>query len=461
MKNLLFIICLIIPGYTQSLCLANDYASLGAESNVETEFAYGCKCNKEVSTDYALFNAECPYCRSIDLKKYTKFKHRAIHWALRRGPLFRAVLIVMTGGSVDEVTLQDPLVLNVLADNPELVDQLNIDHLILFKGLRYWGKSVDCKSLKEKISPQELANFINRDIRAFYYLRLKSYVNKFNSREKIEFSSLLIEMQALQNDSLVDALEILRDSKIDYHICPNLYQAFLLSCSRNGNRAITSLTRNYANDLAKNNNEVKKYLTLNSLSQVKRFLDISSLEECPIALKEIQKLLFSNNSKYALETLKECNLTLPKDNRGNTLQMRAAMLDKIELLKQIPNDQSLNKEGLNSLSWSILTNSKQAFKHLLPDSNIEEFDNNGRTPLMLSLQANNFYMTYQLLKNGANVKARDFDGNNCDDYVKTKSKSIKAIFKLMTLKRNIYDNIDRYKNSLSENIKYYREYYNV
>lgn len=415
---------------------------------------FDCCCKQEISVENAFKENKCPFCGKCDQEKINEFKNLLLEHAFKLyEPIERVKYLIENGAAFKEELLKKEYVLKYLQKNPELINIFNIDHAKIIKYFRRrlnYTLDLSLVAGKNQLKPEDFLNLL-LDGPAFIYKfddTIYSYIEEYNDDEKEDFFRQLL-YRGYGFGHFKYCLDLANKFNIDLKD-----KSYFEDCVRNKIKYNKiSFDQLLELDLPQNIiSRLNDIISLEDLESYQKIFGPKSLEDFPESNSKIQKLIFSNDSydnRTALNYIDLLKLYLPRDTRGNSLQMRLVMLDRLDLLGNLPEDSSVNKDGFDNLSWSVLSGSKNCFSYLLDKSDLDHFDNDGRTTLMMTINSNQTMMLYKLLRKKANYKAIDFDGINCFEHVKNSSSyKIKAVFYTMVIKDKVENKIGKLFNNI-------------
>lgn len=436
-------------------CLFNgDGIKISKRFKFPASYVYNCDCKEYFYIDEIFRNISCPFCAKNNPEAQQEFKDIIFVNAVLKNDYRWANKLLDKGAKISITNLHKfPRIYDFLEKFPEQVDKNNLDHYQIIKESMKLYDVIDAKYFSDKnlMSIEkflELFNFCLHTykaynsqeymVRARYLESLKEYAKKYPDKlelckelDKDEWNTDLITEFALDYNVDVQKLE-----NFDKNF-KNMYYA-----SRYTINKLLKINPKFLYDdyfIEKSDiNGIREFIKLRPELRLKDFKSI---------VANMNRDLFDKSCSYNYQKLlKNMKEELPKDEKGNDFQMRAIMMDDtdLDLIDGIRKDIPVNKKGFNDFSLSILYGSEKFFEKYLPVSDLEHFDNDGRTPIMMSINANQPKMLYELLKNKANYRAKDFDGLSCYDYARSTSNyKTKTIFYTMVIKDIIKKNISK------------------
>jgi ankyrin repeat protein len=436
-------------------------------------YVYDCDCKSYVGENEIFANTCCPFCRINNPEAQQRFKNILFVNAVLRHNLKRANKLLKKGAKITTEDLHKFTdIYYFLEQFPEQVDKNNLDHYQLMRDnyqllvnrykknyARYkvssdFYRGINAYKLAdEKLMSQEhfieLLNFcldtnnnedkLANDIKHNYLWELKKYATKYPDK-------LALCKEFDKDKRKTDLIEkFVLDYNVDAKQLPNFDKNFKANYGGYGHsiKELLKINPNYLFD--------NFFIERASIDKIKDFIklrpDLKLKDFKEFASKVNTKIFCKYDSYRCQEIFKMLNEELPKDEKGNDFQMRIIMLDKTEipLIDGIRKNSPVNKNGFDDFSLSILYNAEKFFDKYLPVSDLEHFDNDGRTPLMMALSTNQHKMLREILKRKANYNARDFDGLSCYNYARNSdSYKTKYIFYSIVIRDIIEKNVSKF-----------------
>jgi hypothetical protein len=437
-------------------------------------YVYDCDCKNYVGENDIFAYSHCPFCKINNPEAQQRFKNILFVNAALRYNHKRANKLLKKGAKITTEDLHKfSHIYYLLEQFPEQVDKNNLDHYQLMRDHyqvlvdRYkknfarskvssdFYRGINAYKLAdEKLMSQEhfieLLNFcldtennedkLANDIKHNYLWELKKYATKYSDK-------LALCKEFDKDKRKTDLIEkFVLDYNVDAQQLPNFDKNFKEKYGGYGHsiKELLKINPNYLFD--------NFFIERASIDRIKDLIKLRpdlKLKDFKEFALEVNRYLFSSysyDSHRCQEILKMLNEELPKDEKGNDFQMRVIMMDRtdIPLIDGIRKNSPVNKKGFDDFSLSILYNSEKFFDKYLPVSDLEHFDNDGRTPLMMAISGNQHKMLREILKHNANYYARDFDGQSCYNYVRgSDNYKTKYIFYSMVIKDIIKKNFSK------------------